>query len=215
MSAAERAREAGTAENTAPIARLTRDDLPADTVAMAQFLIGRSLVHDLDGARLAGRIVETEAYLVGDAASHAFRGPTRRNGAMFLERGHAYVYISYGCWPMLNVASEGPGIGAAVLIRALEPLEGLAAMAEGRGSPRPRDLARGPGRLAGAMRVTLAQDGADLCGGGPLWLGEAVRRVGRLTITTRIGITKDADRPLRFLERGNPFVSGPRRLNEG
>ena len=77
------------------------------------------------------------------------------------------------------------------------------------------DIARGPGRLAGAMRVTLADDGADLCGDGPLWLGAPVRPVGAIATTTRIGITKDAGRPLRFFERGNPFVSGPRRLNAG
>ena len=95
---------------------------------MAKFLIGCTLVHDVDGTRLAGRIVETEAYLRGDAASHAFRGLTRRNPSMFLRRGHAYVYISYGVWPMLNISSEEQGIGEAVLIRALEPLEGIEAM---------------------------------------------------------------------------------------
>ena len=159
--------------------------------------------------------METEAYLVGDAASHAFRGHTARNGAMFLERGHAYVYISYGCWPMLNVSADEAGVGTAVLLRALEPIEGIEAMRESRGAARLLDIARGPGRLAGAMRVTIADDGADLCDTGPLWLGAPVRPVGAIATTTRIGITKDAERPLRFFERGNPFVSGPRRLNAG
>ncbi len=166
----------------------------------------------MDGGRLSGRIVETEAYVLDDAASHAFRGETRRNRSMFLERGHAYVYIAYGSWPVLNVASETPGVGAGVLIRALEPLEGIDAMRRNRGSEKLLDLARGPGRLAAAMRITLAEDGADLCGAGALCLGTPVRKPRDIVAATRIGITKEAERPLRFFERGNRFVSGPRRL---
>ncbi len=198
-----------------PLRRLLREELPLDATELARFLIGAALVHDLEGVRLAGRIVETEAYLVGDAASHAFRGRTARNGAMFLKRGHAYVYISYGCWPMLNVSAGEEGTGTAVLLRALEPVQGLEAMREARAAGRVLDLARGPGRLAGAMRVTLADDGADLCGPGPLWLGAPVRPAGPVVTATRIGITKDSERPLRFFERGNPFVSGPRRMISG
>ncbi len=192
--------------------RLSRRALPRDTVALARFLIGKTLVHETPGARLAGRIVETEAYLVGDAASHAFRGVTKRNRAMFLRRGHAYVYIAYGTWPALNVASEEESVGAAVLLRALEPLEGHAAMRRHRGTNRDLDLARGPGRLAGAMQVSLKHDGVDLVGGGPLYLAAEHGPTGAVATTTRIGITKDAERPLRFFERGNRFVSGPRRL---
>ena len=195
------------------VRRLKRAELPLDTVAMAKFLIGCTLVHEIDGTRLAGRIVETEAYLQGDAASHAFRGPTRRNPSMFLRRGHAYVYISYGVWPMLNISSEEQGVGEAVLIRALEPTEGLEAMRQGK--ERDTDVARGPGRLARAMRVTLLHDGADLCGSGPLFLAAPMRASGPVGVSTRIGITKDAERPLRFFERGNVFVSGLRRLNVG
>jgi len=195
------------------IRRLRRDELPRDTVALARFLIGKTLVHEVDGDRLSGRIVETEAYLVGDAASHAFRGRTGRNGSMFLRRGHAYVYISYGCWPMLNVSGGDEGTGTAVLLRALEPLEGLDTMRRLRMTERLPDLARGPGRLAGAMAISLADDGLDLCGPGPLWLGAAARRCQPIVTSERIGITKDAERPLRFFEQGNPFVSGPRRLN--
>jgi len=198
-----------------PIARLSRRRLPSDTVALARFLIGKTLVHEIRGTRLSGRIVETEAYLVGDAASHAFRGETRRNRTMFLRRGHAYVYIAYGVWPALNVSSEDAGIGAAVLLRALEPLEGLAEMRQARGAGRDLDLARGPGRLASAMQVTLAHDGVDLCGDGALYLAAETRRPEPIVTATRIGITKDAERPLRFFERGNPNVSGPRRLIAG
>jgi DNA-3-methyladenine glycosylase len=194
------------------VRRLRRDELPVDTTALARFLIGMTLVHDLETARLSGRIVETEAYVVGDAAGHAFRGETKRNRSLFGEIGHAYVYISYGCWPMLNVTAEVAGVGAGVLIRALEPLEGIDEMRENRGIERLLDLARGPGRLAAAMRITLADDGRDLCGPGPLWLGAAVREPGEILTSPRIGITKEAGRLLRFLERGNPFISGPRRF---
>jgi DNA-3-methyladenine glycosylase len=199
----------------APPRPLSRRELPRDTVALARFLIGKALVHDIGEVRLAGRIVETEAYLIGDAASHAFRGETRRNRAMFLKRGHAYVYISYGCWPVLNVTSEEEGVGAAVLLRALEPLGDFEAMRATRGDVRDRDLARGPGRLGGAMRISLAHDGVDLCVPGPLFLADGLRRPDAIVTTTRIGISKDADLPLRFLERGNPFVSGPRALIKG
>lgn len=194
------------------IRRLKRKELPSDTVAMAKFLIGCTLVHDVGGERLAGRIVETEAYLVGDAASHAYGGLTKRNPSMFLARGHAYVYISYGVWPMLNVSSMEKGVGEAVLIRALEPLYGIEAMRRS-ASERVLDMARGPGRLARALRVTLAHDGTDLCGDGPLFLGAPLRHTAPIAASTRIGITKDADRVLRFFERGSPYVSGPKRLN--
>lgn len=195
------------------VRRLKRSELPLDTVEMARFLIGCTLVHELAAAKLVGRIVETEAYLQGDAASHAFRGRTRRNPSMFLTRGHAYVYISYGVWPMLNISSQIEGTGEAVLIRALEPLAGIDAMRQG--SERDTDIARGPGRLARAMRVTLLHDGADLCGSGPLFLAAPIRSAKTIGVSIRIGITKDADRPLRFFEAGSPFVSGPKRLNTG
>lgn len=195
--------------------RLKRSELPRDTIALAKFLIGRVLVHEVGRDRLAGRIVETEAYLVGDAASHSYRGLTRRNPSMFLPRGHAYVYISYGVWPMLNVSSAEEGVGEAVLIRALEPLDGIEAMAEAAGTERPSDIARGPGRLARAMRVTLAHDGMDLCGPGTLFLAAPTRPAGAIVTATRIGITKDAHRPLRFFERDNFHVSGPKRLISG
>lgn len=195
------------------IRRLRRADLPGDTAALARYLVGKILVRDTARGRLAGRIVETEAYVVGDAAGHAFGGLSRRNRSLFLRRGHAYVYFSYGMHYCLNVSSERPGIGAGVLLRAFEPLEGLDAMARRRGTKRLFDLARGPGRLAQAMGVGPQFDGADLCGGGQLWLGEA--RLPRLRIgkSVRIGISKEAHRPLRFYASGNPFVSGPRRLS--
>jgi len=195
------------------IRRLRRADLPGNTAALARYLVGKILVRDMARGRLAGRIVETEAYVVGDAAGHAFRGLSRRNRSLFLGRGHAYVYFTYGMHYCLNVSSERPGIGAGVLLRALEPLEGLEAMARRRGTKRVLDLARGPGRLAQAMGVGPEFDGVDLCGDGPLWLGEARLPRFRVGSSVRIGIAKETHRPLRFYVRGSPFVSGPKRLN--
>lgn len=192
---------------------LARSALPVDTAELARFLIGKLLVHEVDAGRLSGRIVETEAYVVGDAAAHAFIGETPRNRALFLERGHAYVYLSYGCWYCLNVSGETPGVGAGVLLRALEPVDGAALMVPGSKAVRLHDLARGPGRLGRAMRVGLALNGVDLCADGPLRLAAADRPTGAIGSSVRIGISREAHRPLRFYERGNPAVSGPRALS--
>jgi DNA-3-methyladenine glycosylase len=196
--------------------RLRRSELPVDTVELARYLIGKTLVHDLESGRRSGRIVETEAYVVGDAAAHSYRGMTARNRSLFLERGHAYVYFCYGCWFMMNVSAETDGVGAGVLFRALEPMESPEPMPTGRGR---FDLARGPGRLARWMQVDRRHDGLDLCGppssrNGPLWLGTPVRPAGEIGESVRIGITREAHRVLRFYERGNPFVSGAKRLRE-
>ena len=199
--------------NAARVRRLSRDELPIETVKLARFLIGKTLVRELRGSRLAGRIVETEAYVVGDAAAHTFRGKTPRNGVLFLERGHAYVYFVYGNHFMLNVSGARAGVGEGVLLRAVEPLEGLERMELYRGTERLLDLARGPGRLAEAFHVTHKLNGMDLCGPGDLWLGTAVRATGKIGVSVRIGITKEAHRPLRFFERGSPFVSGPKHLH--
>lgn len=197
--------------------RLNADDLPAATIDLAQALIGCVLVRDCPDGRSAGRIVETEAYVRDDPASHAFRGETARNASMFLEPFHAYVYKIYGTSFCVNVTSETQGEGAAVLIRALEPLEGLALMEARRGTTRVRDLARGPGRLCQALDIDLQLDGIDLFRDGRLWLAAVVRSSGgeRLAVgkSRRIGITKAAERLLRFYERGNPFVSGPKALS--
>jgi DNA-3-methyladenine glycosylase len=107
--------------------------LPSDTIELSRFLVGKILVHDLHGERTSGRIVETEAYPVGDAAGHAFGGKSKRNASLYLARGHAYVYFIYGMYYCLNVSSERAGIGAGVLIRALEPIEGIDLMKKRRG----------------------------------------------------------------------------------
>ena len=197
------------------IAPLTRAELPGDTTELARFLIGKLVLRVLPEGRVAGRIVETEAYLPGDAACHAFRGMTPRNRALFLQPGHAYVYISYGMHRMLNVSAGEAGIGAGVLIRALQPIEGVAIMQARRGVSKVLDLARGPGKLAQAMDITLGLNGIDLTTPGLLWLGNAECATPEIGVSVRIGITREADRPLRFFERGSPYVSGPKRLGLG
>ena len=194
------------------IPHLRRSALPVDTVELARYLIGKTLVHDLAEGRTSGRIVETEAYVIGDASGHAFRGQTPRNRSLYLERGHAYVYFVYGSSYLLNVTSELPGVGAGVLLRALEPLEGIALMQARRGTARLFDLARGPGRLSVAMSINIENDGVDLCTDRLLWLGRAVRQAGPIGKSIRIGLTREKKRLLRFYESGNPFVSGPKRL---
>jgi DNA-3-methyladenine glycosylase len=195
--------------------RLRRKELPVDTGKLARFLIGKALVHDSPDGRMSGRIVETEAYGVGDAAAHSFRGMTPRNRSLFLERGHAYVYFIYGAWFCLNVSGETEGVGGGVLLRALEPAEGADLMLQRRPGAPLHKLACGPGCLATALGIDRRHDGVDLCGPGELWLGAPDSRwappsIGR---SVRIGVTKEAHRPLRFFERGNPCVSGSRRLN--
>jgi DNA-3-methyladenine glycosylase len=204
---------------TAAYKALARAELPIDTAKLARFLIGKLVVRELPEGVASGRIVEAEAYVIGDAAGHAYRGMTPRNRALFLERGHAYVYLAYGVSFMLNVSSEAPGTGAGVLIRALEPVEGVSIMRQNRGVERLRDLTRGPGRLAQALRIDRSLDGLDLCEEGPLWLARDDRNPGQIGEeeigeSVRIGISRDAERVLRFYLRGSLFVSGARALNE-
>jgi DNA-3-methyladenine glycosylase len=194
------------------IRRLRRSELPPDTVKLARFLIGKIVVHDLPAGRLSGRIVETEAYPPGDPAGHHFRGPTPRIRSMYLAPGHAYIFFNYGAHFMLNVVSEPAGIAAAILIRALEPLDGIELMQRHRKTTRLLDLTRGPGRLAAALQIDRRHDGLDLCAAGSLWLGEISHSAGPIGKTVRIGITRAAEKLLRFYARGNPFVSGPKRF---
>src|SRR6266567_423448 len=194
------------------IRRLRRSELPPDTIKLARFLIGMAVVHDLPAGRLSGRIVETEAYRPGDPAGHHFRGPTPRIRSMYLVPGHAYIFFNYGAHFMLNVVSEPVGTAAAILIRGIEPLEGIELMQRHRKTSLLLDLTRGPGRLAAAFQIARRHDGLDLCAPGPLWLGESSHPIGPIESTVRIGITRAADRLLRFYERGNPFVSGPKSL---
>jgi len=195
---------------------LLRTDLPVNTVELARVLIGKVIVHDTPNGRLSGRIVETEAYPVGDAAGHAFRGMTPRNHSLFLERGHAYVYLAYGVSYLLNVTSEKAGVGAGVLLRAVEPLDGFEFMDNTHGKKQWEDIGRGPGRLTKALKVDLSCDGLDLCSASSsLWLAETTLKTGRIGKSVRIGLTHAAGRLLRFYERGNEYMSGPKRLLRG
>jgi DNA-3-methyladenine glycosylase len=192
--------------------RLERGFYRRPAAVVARDLLGCILVHRVAGDMLvAGRIVETEAYLgARDRASHAYRGRTLRNGTMFGPPGRAYVYFIYGMYDMLNVVCQPAGVPEAVLLRAVAPTHGLVSMRERRAVVRDRDLARGPGRLCRAFGVTRADDGADLCRG-RLWIasgalspGERVRRAPRIGVDYA-GV--DAGRLLRFYIDGEPCVS--------
>src|SRR5688500_8973823 len=190
------------------MSRLSRRSLPAGTRALARYLIGKRLVHLTRDGRLSGRIVETEAYPPGDPTGYARFGLTTSNAPLFEARGTAYVRMVYGTCLTLDLAAEARGIGAAVLIRALEPEEGIEVMERNRPGVSRRDLARGPGRLCAAFGITRELDGVDLCGGGPLWL-ERMPQPAIVQVSTRIGLSRDMHRRLRFLERGSRFVSVP------
>lgn len=177
-------------------------DWSLDSVSLAERLIGASLL--VDG--VGGVIVETEAYRADDAASHSHRGPTRANAAMFGPPGRAYVYRSYGVhWCLNFVCSDHDGSG--VLIRALEPLWGLDVMARRRGTAEPRLLCSGPGRLTQALGVTYAHNGLPL--EEPPFLVASPQRPAAVATCTRIGISREAHKPWRFLMEGSPFVSRP------
>jgi DNA-3-methyladenine glycosylase len=190
----------------------------ADPVTTARRLLGQQLVRVVDGRRLAGRIVEVEAYLgAEDRAAHTFGGRrTARNESMWRGGGHAYVYFTYGMHHCVNVVCGPPGAGTAVLVRALEPTEGVDAMFARRPKARREtELCSGPGRLAQALAIDRSLDGADLRTGPALWI-EALRRravpAAAIAASPRIGVDYAgpwARRPLRFHLRDNPHVSRP------
>ena len=182
---------------------------------MARALIGWRLVRYSREGAAGGRIVETEAYLVGDPASHAYGGPTPRNLVMFGPPFHAYVYHIYGMYWCFNVTSEPDGHAGGVLIRALEPDEGLNVMRERRHVENPRLLCSGPGRLAQALDIDRSLNGRDLFADRQIALLPPSHPATRIGRSRRIGITQPAAarRLLRFYERGNPNVSGPKRLS--
>lgn len=188
--------------------------MPADTVSLARALLGKVLVREFRGTFAAGRIVETEAYLQHDPACHAFRGMTPRNRSLFLDHGHAYVYLCYGTSYMLNVSSESGGIGSGVLLRALEPMYGTEHMQRNVRHVKPKDLTRGPGRLTAALRVNLAHDGLNLFTDEQLWIGSDGHKIESIGESARIGLTKAADERLRYFVAGSRYLSGPRRLNQ-
>jgi len=179
-------------------------------VEVSRDLLGKVLVH----GRTAGIIVETEAYLGGDdLAAHSARGVTDRTRVIFGPPGHAYVYFIYGMYECLNLVAEPEGQAGCVLIRALEPVAGIECMQQRRPAARkPEDLAGGPGKLTLAMGITRAHNGVDVTRGALTVRQPREKRAIEIDVTPRIGISKCADWPLRFLIRGNRFVSGPRRV---
>lgn len=201
------------AESITEIKRIARSSAPLGTVELARWLLGKILVRSFRGRQITGRIVETEAYLRDDPACHGFRGITPRTRSLFLERGHAYVYLCYGTSFMLNMSSEGHGIGTGVLLRALEPLAGIDFMRRNRGHVRTSDLTRGPGRLTAALRVNLRHDGVDLFRDKQLWIGSDGATVAAIGQSVRIGLTKAADERLRYFVVGSSFLSGGKHLN--
>ncbi len=179
-----------------------------DTVTVARDLLGCQLVHETPDGLASGRIVETEAYLTGDPAAHSFRGPTPRTQLMFGPPGYAYVYFIYGVHWCLNAVTRGAGVGEAVLIRALEPFEGLVLMRARRRTDKVTLLCSGPAKLAQALGIDAAQNGLPLFEGS-LHIDSFDTPIDPADIvtTTRIGIVKAAEQPLRFYLRNNPHVS--------
>lgn len=196
---------AGTGASAAELPEWIRG--PADVVG--RMLLGAEIVREVEGERMRVRIVETEAYDQHDPASHSYRGPTPRTAAMFLEGGHAYVYLSHGIHHCLNVVAGPAGFGAGVLIRAAEPVEGADAMLRRRGRGGV-ELTNGPGKLAQALEIDLSLRGHDLRRP-PLRLIPGPPIASELIDTTpRIGVSKGSNWPRRYTIAGNPFVSKAR-----
>lgn len=179
--------------------------LPA--IEIAPRLLGSLLIRELGGHRLAGRIVETEAYDQSDAASHSYKGRTPRTDVMFGPAGKAYVYFTYGMHYCFNVVTGPEGHGSAVLIRALEPVQGIDLMQRNRNMQDVIQLTNGPAKLCQALGIDKRLNGHDLSHP-PLQI-ELAGQVpnDHVMQTTRIGITRDTDKPWRFYIKGNLYVS--------
>jgi len=194
-----------------PRRKLPRSFYLQPTLDVARALLGMYLVRITPHGRLAGRIVEVEAYLgAGDPASHAYRGRTPRNEVMFWKGGHLYVYFTYGMHFCSNVVTEGEGVGHAVLLRALEPVSGIPVLARNRGMT-PAHLAQlcnGPAKLCEAFGIRRGQNGLDLCGK-EIWIEQRDRPAADTLIGTssRVGITAGREHTWRFFVKGSPFVS--------
>ncbi|MFH1400662.1 MAG: DNA-3-methyladenine glycosylase [Nanoarchaeota archaeon] len=185
------------------------------TLTVAKRLLGCRLIHETADGRTAGIIVETEAYLRDDQASHSFRGQTPRNTPMFGPAGTVYVYFTYGMHHCFNVVTNRAGVGEAVLIRALEPIEGIEIMRKRREVEDLQVLCSGPAKLVEAMGITKAHNGTSLLDG-PLRIEARTRTHSKITTTTRIGIKRGSEHLYRFCIADNSSVSvntlrGPRR----
>ena len=185
---------------------LPRSFYDRDTVTVAQELLGNIIVHHTPEGIVTGRIVETEAYIQGDPACHASRGMTPRNRVMFGQPGFAYVYFIYGMYYCFNVVTASEGVGEAVLLRALEPLEGISIMNARRGRERLVDLCSGPAKLVQAMGITRFHNGSDLTTE-PLTIHRGAEIKEKVVSSTRIGIKEEDKLLLRFYLEGSIFVS--------
>lgn len=194
---------------------LPREFYARDPVIVARELLGKRLLRETSAGLCGGRIVEVEAYLSSrDSACHASRGQTPRNAAMFGPPGRAYVYMIHARW-CLNAVTEAEGTPSAILIRAIEPLEGLDLMRQRRRTEVPRDLARGPARLCEALAIDRTYNHWDLTSGRELWIADdsvdhnnGKAQSQKITRSGRIGISTAQRRLLRFYLTANPFVSG-------
>jgi len=192
---------------SARIEKLKREFYNRPTLEVAKELLGKYLVVNKNGTKLSGKIVETEAYRgLYDPASHAYGGMTPRNRIMFGEPGHAYVYFTYGMYYCLNVITERKGFPAAVLIRAVEPMEGIEIMKRRRKKEKPEDLTSGPGKLCQAMGINKTLYGADLTSK-TIYVEDRGETVGKVVSTNRIGIDEGKEKKWRFYLRDNRFVS--------
>jgi len=190
------------------VGRLLRPFFARYSPDVAQELLGCVLVRRIGGRTLSGRIVEVEAYRGSDdPASHSFRGPTKRSSIMFGEGGHAYVYFTYGNHWLLNFTAEPEGEPGAVLIRALEPLEGIERMAKNRGVSEVANLTDGPGKLTKALSIDGALNGEDAVKSRRLYVLDRDGPV-RFKASSRIGVSKGVEQQWRYFVEGNPFVSG-------
>ena len=198
--------------STSRVVKLSRGFYDRPTLDVARDLIGKVLVHDRRGARTSGVIVEVEAYIgESDPACHAAPGPTKRNAPLYGPPGFAYVYLNYGIHWLVNAVTEAEGSPAAVLIRALEPLDGIATMRRRRKRRvSDHDLCRGPGNLTIAMGISRGQNGEDLCGGRLYIEDRGLPQPEEISWGTRIGITVGTEREWRAFVRSHPSVSGRR-----
>ncbi|MDO8886120.1 DNA-3-methyladenine glycosylase [Candidatus Oleimmundimicrobium sp.] len=186
---------------------LKRDFYERNTKVVAKELLGKVLVHRLPEGDITGRIVETEAYFGnGDPASHASRGKTPRNAIMFGPSGHAYVYFNYGMHYLFNIVTEKKGIPGAVLIRALEPIEGIDFMLQRRKTKKLRCLTNGPAKLTQALGIDISHNGLDLVNG-EIFVCDDKKAVFKVASASRIGISVGKDELLRFYIKDNQFVS--------
>lgn len=179
-------------------------DIPAEEAARR--LLGCELVREIDGREIRVRIVETEAYDQADEASHAFRGRTRRNDAMFKSAGHLYVYFTYGIHHCCNVVCGKKGFGSGVLIRAVEPIDGIDVIEERRGMTGV-NVTNGPGKICAALDIDRRLSGHDLAEPPVRLIKKPALPDSEVTVGTRIGISKAAHKLRRFYLTGNPYIS--------